>query len=473
MTVDSPEDRENIEEMFKRPDKKQEIGFALSSFYILLFGMWGSLQFYAVTILLIPIFFIPIIYLIYSIVDGFNDPLIGYYTDRSKRFTEKYGKRYPWIIIGTILAPIPLILAFIPISNSLIITIIWLTVMMCLFETFATLREINQEGLFPDLFRYDDQRATVSGFGMFFTLMAQFIAAITIPLIIYLLGGATEPIAFIGAAIYIIILTYIVSIPYALWGVKESEEMKQRRAKLDQEIKEYEPVIKVVKRILKDRNWMGLIIAFLIFGTGGLCFIGGMNYFVLHYLGLGIEATILPGFILITTAVIAIPFWVKLAKKISAKNLYITGLSFAAVGFFIYFFVNDYTGIVIMAGFMGVVWSGNWGIVGRMVQAQAIDNAAVTNGKREEASYAGLFRVFSAFTYFFQSLIFVIVWTLTGYEPEKRASQTELARLGLKLNISLIPATLVFISIIIFAIMYTINEEKALINKQKLVEMGL
>ena len=124
MTVISSEDKENVREMFKRPDKKQEIGFALSSFYILLFGLWGSLQFYAVTVLLIPIFIIPVIYLIFSIVDGFNDPLIGYYTDRSKRFTEKYGKRYPWIIIGIILAPIPLILAFIPISSSVIVAII-------------------------------------------------------------------------------------------------------------------------------------------------------------------------------------------------------------------------------------------------------------------------------------------------------------------------------------------------------------
>lgn len=473
MNVFSSEDKESIEEMFKRPDKKQEIGFALSSFYILLFGLWGSLQFYAVTVLLIPMFIIPVIYLIFSIVDGFNDPLIGYYTDRSKRFTEKYGKRYPWIIIGSILAPIPLILAFIPISSSVIVAIIWITVMMCLFETFATLREISQEALFPDLFRYEDQRSTVLGIGMFFTLLAQLIAAISIPLIIASLGGATESIAFIGAAIFIIVLIYLVSIPYVIWGVKESEEMKQLRLKLDQKAKEHEPVKKVVKRIFKDRNWMGLIIAFLIWGTGGLCYIGEMNYFVLHYLGLGIEVMVLPGLLLLASAVVSIPFWVKLSRKISAKNLYIVGLSFSAFGFFAFFFVIDYTGYVIMSAFMGIVWGGNWGIVNKIVQAQAIDNAAVTNGKREEASYAGIFRVFSAFTYFFQSLIFVVVWTLTGYTPEKRANQTELARLGLKLNVSLIPAALAVVSIIIFAIMYTITEEKALTNKKKLVEMGL
>jgi hypothetical protein len=43
----------------------------------------------------------------------------------------------------------------------------------------------------------------------------------------------------------------------------------------------------------------------------------------------------------------------------------------------------------------------------------------------------------------------------------------------LKFNISLIPATLAIVAIIIFAVMYNITQEKALLNKNKLVEMGL
>jgi len=198
MTENSIEGEDYIKEAFTRPAKRQEVTFALSSFYILLFGMWGSLQLYAVTVLLIPLFFIPLIYLTYSIVDSFNDPLIGYYTDRSKRFTEKYGKRFPWIIVGTILTPIPLLLAFFPPveltsdPNSVILVVVWMIIMMCLFETFATLREVSQEALFPDLFRYKDQRSAVLGIGMLFTLAAQLIAAVSIPLIMASLGGATE-----------------------------------------------------------------------------------------------------------------------------------------------------------------------------------------------------------------------------------------------------------------------------------------
>ena len=51
MTVLSSEDEEYTAKMFKRPDKKQEIGFALSSFYILLMEeesqLWRSSEWYA------------------------------------------------------------------------------------------------------------------------------------------------------------------------------------------------------------------------------------------------------------------------------------------------------------------------------------------------------------------------------------------------------------------------------------------
>ena len=52
-----------------------------------LFAMWGQIQYYAASVLLIPSTVIPLIYLVYSIVDGVNDPIVGYLADKSKRFT--------------------------------------------------------------------------------------------------------------------------------------------------------------------------------------------------------------------------------------------------------------------------------------------------------------------------------------------------------------------------------------------------
>ena len=170
---------------------------------------------------------------------------------------------------------------------------------------------------------------------------------------------------------------------------------------------------------------------------------------------------------------LSIPLWVKLPRKIGAKLAYIAGLSSAAIVYLAFFFVSDYIGAVIVYGLYGISYSALWGITFRMVQAEAIDNAAANNAKREEASLIGVLRVFSAFSYFFQSLIFVLVWTSTGYDPAKRANQTELAKLGLKLNMSLIPFVITVIGIILFAIMYTITKEDAVLNRKKLAELKL
>lgn len=462
-----------IEKAFKRPTKKTEIFFSLSSFFgILMFGLWGQIQFFSVAVLLIPILWIPLMYLTYSIVDGFNDPILGYLTDRSTRFTEKYGKRYPWILIGAIFGPIPLLLVFIPIYTSILIAAIWITIMMCLYETFATLREISHASLFPDLFRYDDQRASVSGITMIITVIAQIIGAISIPLIIASLGGVTNPAAFLGVAIFVTIICYILIYPYSR-GVRETPEMRELRVKLDQEKKKHEPVLKIVKRVLKDRNWMGIIVAFLLWGIAALCFSAGMGFFILHGLGLGIEVMVLPNLLALAFAFISVPLWVKLPRKIGVKNSYIFALASGAIVYIAFFFVTDYWGAAIVYGLIGISYSACWGIIFNIIQAEGIDNAAAKTGKREEGTYIGILRVFSAFIYFFQTLIFAIVWGYFGYIPAKGPNQTSSAVFGLKFAMSIIPFFIALIGIAIFFVMYQIDREVALANKKKLLELGI
>jgi GPH family glycoside/pentoside/hexuronide:cation symporter len=157
---------------------------------LIMTNLWGRIQYFAANVLLISQITIFIIYLIYSTVDAFNDPILGFLADRSTRFTEKYGKRFPWILIGRIIQPIFLILCFIPISqyvndpDNVILSIVWLIIMMCLYETFGTISEINQSALFPDLFRTQNERSKSIRASQIITIIYQvFVPAIIIPLI--------------------------------------------------------------------------------------------------------------------------------------------------------------------------------------------------------------------------------------------------------------------------------------------------
>ena len=423
----------------------------LFNIYLITFGllwtMWNRIQFFAVTVLLIPQITIALVFLIYSIVDSVNDPIIGYLNDRSKRFTRKYGKRFPWIIIGTILAPIFLILCFIPVANikvdasgkvinpeAILVATIWLIVVMCIFETFLTIAEVNRNALIPDLFRGEGQRRKLSIIGMFIGAINALLAAILIPLLLLSFGGITKISAYTTTIIVVVVIFYILTIPNII-GTREPDDMKTFRADLDDNGRSSSPLREVLVRVLKDKNWMAFTFAYFFYAIGGICILAGIDFFIVHYLDLGYEAVIFPLLMVLIGNIAAIPIFNTLVKKLGAKYSYLISLIWMTIFYILFFFVEDITGLIITS-FIGGIGLGGQNLCYIIVSSEAIDNSIIKSGKREEGTYNGILRIFSAFSYFFQALIFAIVAGFTGYVPARGANQTELARLGLKLQMS-------------------------------------
>ncbi len=439
----------------------------------LLYAMFNQIQFFAVSLLLIPQFTIALIFLIYSIVDGANDPIIGYFADRSKKFTEKWGKRFPWIMAGTILAPIFLIMCFIPISTeSIILSAIILTILICVYESLRTVAEINLNALFPDMFRGEWQRRKVTTIMIITGVITSLLGIILIPLLLSALGGVTQISAYFGTVIILVVIVYIIIIPFS-FGVKEPDDMKEFRTRLDVEKKSTSPVKEVVTRVFKDRNWMAFTFAYFFFTIAGYCLLAGVNFYVIHGLGLDISATIVPLLGALVMGIVSIPIFSKIAKKLGAKIGYFIGLALFGAFFILFFiFVNDIIAFTILFLLVGLA-SGGLNFMYNLISSEAMDNAVVTSGKREEATYNGILRIFSGFCYFFQALIFAIVSFYSGYDPSKGANQTETAKLGLKIQMSLIPFFLIIISMIIIIVLYKITKEDAEANKKKLIELKL
>jgi len=438
----------------------------------LLSGMWGNIQFFAASALLIPQASIAIIYLVYSIVDAFNDPIIGYISDRSSKFTTKYGKRYPWIIIGVIATPIFLLLCFIQISTNRIISVVWLIITMAIYETFLTIHEVSHISLYPDMFREQDQRGKVNTIGAIIGGLTLIFGALFFPIMIGLWGGENEPMAYLITTIITIIIAYSIAIPY-LKGVKESKEMKIFRSELDEKGRSSSPLKEVLVRIFKDRNWMAIIIANTTFVIAGACMLYGINFFVVYNLELPIENASIPGVCYSAVAIISAPIWIKIAKKIGVKKTYTISLFLNTLAFFLFFFVRNLLEMTLSLMLVGVASSASLSVIFHLAIAEAIDNATINSGKREEGTYNGVLRIFSAFSYFFQTLIFAIVGTLYGFDAALGTNQTNRAKLGLNIQMSLIPMFISVIGAIIFLFMYTISKEQAQENVKKLIEIGL
>jgi len=439
--------KDSTDARFGEIPTKKILGFSLQApMAALLFIMWGNLQFYATSVLFIPPIVVTLIFLVYSLVDAFNDPLIGYFTDRSKKFTARFGKRFLWIAVGGSIGP---------------------------YESFLTFLEVNHASLYPDLFRDDSSRRKAVAIGAMIGGLVTIIFSVISPIMLGIFGGALSQPAYLIRTVIFVFLAYLLFIPY-LRSVRESKERKKFRAELDQAGKSSSPFMEVLKNLFKDKIWVGLIFSYLLWATAGACMLYGMNYFLIYYLDLPIEAGALPSLGYALCTIIFTPIWTTLAKKIGIRKTYLITLTLHTfIYVFFFFFVNSFPGLIIVTSLAGIPAAANFGVIAILARAAAIDNTTVKTNRREEGSFLGIFRVFTAFTYFFQVSIFTLVGTITGFNATIIPSIDPVVKQGLNLQMSLIPMVLNILAILIIYFTYKITEEQAQTNKTRLEELNL
>ncbi|NVM16957.1 MAG: MFS transporter [Candidatus Lokiarchaeota archaeon] len=455
--------------------RKKIFGYAmLTPATTMLFMMWGNLQFFATSVLFIPQIIVTFIFLIYSLVDAFNDPLIGYFTDRSKKFTARFGKRFFWILIGGLVGPLFLILSFVQTGDisAVMTNAIWLMLMMVVYESFLTLLEVSHASLYPDLFREDSSRRKAGAIGAMIGGGVQIIFSFISPILLAIFGGALSQPAYLTRTIVFVILAYLIFIPY-IRSIRESKERKEFRVELDRTGKAYSPFKEVLKNMFKDKIWVGLVFSYLLWGTAGACMLYGMNYFLIYYLDLPIEYGAIPSLGYGVITVVFTPIWTTIAKKIGVRKTYLISLALHNLIYVMFFFVTSYPGLLIVTTLAGIPTASNFGVIATLARAEAIDNSVIKTNKREEGSYLGILRVFTAFTYFFQVALFTIVGVITGFEASVIPATDPVVKQGLNLQMSLVPLVLNILATLILYFTYTITKEQGLANKNRLKELGL
>jgi len=452
--------------------KKKMLVFAL---YLPIMNTFWTLrnwtQIYAAKALGIPIYLVLIMFGIYALWDAVNDPLTGNLLDRSSKFTSKYGKRFPFIVIGLIGALGTITLMFLPVSSDPLMAMLWLLIIMIVYDAFQTIYELSVSGLIVDRFRDQKQRIRLGGYTRLVGGVRGIITGISIPLLILIGGGVSEPRAYFFMAVIIIIALFLVSIPMVL-TTREPEEMIELRIRLNVEGKSSSPAKVVIKRALTDKNFMSVVLAYLVWVVLMGCFSIGLTFYIVDVLEMPITAVALPTITLLLVSFVTIPLWMKIAKKVGSRKAYLYLLLWTAISVASFIFAVNYTIVIILAGLVGVAVGGSM-VVYQGSTSEAIDDATLKSGIREESSYHGVLRFFSATAIFFQVLIFTIVQTITGYDPLLGPDNTDLAKFGLLLQMSLVPAACMLIIALIFWKFCTVTKEKAIENKKKLIEMGL
>ncbi|MHA1688096.1 MAG: MFS transporter [Promethearchaeota archaeon] len=423
-------------------------------------------------------------FILYSIWNAINDPLTGFLMEKFEMpWERKWGKHFPWVIIGAIPWAFSFALIFMippnlnPTEDQGFI-FLWMLISICLYDTLLTLWDLAYYSMYPDKFRQLDERRTFAAI-ITFIGMSGLVASSVIPPLFIKFGDPLSYRMMAWAITGIGLVFFLFSIP----GIREDKitiiRYRQRREQEKLEVKK--SFIQTAKMVITDKRFMSKVIFFFGYQTAALMLQASAPYMVNFVIRMEASSiTIFMG-VMLLGAFLSIPIWMKLAKikndnrKMSLYAGWVMFFTFLPI-----FFANNFIFFLISMILFGTGLAGQW-IIDPPTISDVFDDIAVRTGKRQEAVYFGYNAFFLKFGGIVQAAIFASVHILTGF-PEGVSSFSELitmsptpelALLGIRLHSSIIPALIVLIANLVFLKFYDITPELVAKNKEQLKEIGL
>ena len=334
---------------------------------------------------------------IYTFVDAIDNPVYGFLSDRTRT---KWGRRRPWLIIGTPLLVLCFILFFnVPsfIESEKGMLFIYMLLMYILTGTLDSLINANYGALFPELFKSDGERAKTNGIRQICQLFAMAISIALTPMI-------TEAIGYRLTSLIYGLLALAVMM-YCFLGCRESTDYE--------ELEKPKLIDSIIALIKNPHFW--------IFGFAGAFYSAAfalisqaLPFYVKYTLGLGGSTTTIMLGIVLGVAVIGILVWSRVAKKLPVMTIWRTGFIIMAVGFVPLYFAKVLPLAIAVAAVMG------FGIAACLttmdcIGAKIVDDDYQRNGVKREGIINSLMGVMNRLNGLYTSLAFYIASECFGF----------------------------------------------------------
>ena len=447
--------------------KPQKIAYALAYFpewlIISVFQIW-VFTFYFSTIQL-PIYYIMIAYICFSIWNAINDIIVGYLSDRTRT---RWGRRKPYIMLATIPLIIVSIITWIPPIGDDILGFIYLLFILLAFDTFYTMLEVPLNCIFPELYSTVEERAEVNYFMQIFSVIGLLVAFL-LPGILIEDYTIMEGYVVTGIVISIIIgVTMFISLK---WGIKERGEFKY-------DIKKEFNFFQSLKYTLSNRGFLCYI--FILLGFEYIQLMQGTLFplFTTHVLGEegSLQPAILLG-ILFIVAIITIFIWKILDVKLGSRFAFFLAMIsyfFASIPFL---FITDFYSATITIALAGIGFGGLM-YFAYLIVVDVIDEDELKTGIRREGSFYGNSYFFMRFASAFSVMTISLVFTETGWEEYSPNPGVDVI-IGLRLLMVIFPAiTLGVMAICLYFYPFTksrvmeIKKELKVIHQEKREQMA-
>lgn len=417
-----------------------------------------------------PVVLLGLALAIYGLYNMFNDPILGYLTDRPFRWTRKWGMRFPWIMLGIF----PTIIGYyflIAVPENLITSsdpwpLFWyLLISLCLIDTFFSIFSVHISGGVANHFRTEYERRRFAAISNTIPFLLALPLGMIIPFIVVYGKRETFVLAASISTLFLLVFA-IMFIP----GVRESENLKESF------IKSYESTTKTFWKTLKiglgRKNFAISLIVVTLYYTAVTLYIASSIYFMKDILKLPLIYSIFTNIGYYIGFVIGVPIWANYAKKNGFRKTYVLGLLMLIFCFLPILWITTIEETVVF-GFIYGFFAGCVIIMFVPIASDCYDEISTFTGTRDEATLQGIRNFFITITYLVYGPIIAIVHIAFGYNPDPSATQTPLAIWGIRVHMGLIPMILMCLAFFIAYKWYDLEGEKKQEVIAKLKSMGL
>ena len=378
--------------------------------------------------------------------DYINDPIVGYISDRTRT---RWGRRRPFLLFGAL----PMAAAFTmlwwrpPIEGALGLGIYY-SMAFALFDTAATFAYMPYYALTPELTDDYDERTGLTSRRMFFSILGTLIA-FTLPLAL-VDGFRPEHAGRVWMMGAIFGMVSAVPLFLVFWGTRERPELMSKGATGS--------LRKSISAAGKNRPFLFGLVMFLFNGVTMSIIQVVLLYYVKYVVVREAQSDLIMGTIFVV-AIIALPLWEWISRRLNKRWAYISGISFLAVVLLVLASLTPQTGLVfimilcVLAGIgVSAMHVMPWAII-----PDAIEYGELQSGEREEGMFYSLITLAQKVASSIAVPLALLVLQASGYVPNS-STQPASAIFGIRMVAGPIAAFMLCMGIL-FTLLFPLGRE--------------
>lgn len=350
---------------------------------------------------LIPIGLLGVLVGLGRFIEAFDDPLIGYLSDRTK---SRFGRRFPYIFIGAPLVALSFYLLWTPPQTTpTILNSIYFFVILQLFFLTYTIVSAPYEGILPEIAKTSSDRVSTSAWRVLFGVIGAAFGLVGSGILIQYFGFPA-----MGAVLGIMAL---LSFWTAIVGIKKRLSQPNKPAEIN--------LIQAISATLKNTQFLIFSISFILFSLGLNLLTALMPFYVVVILHQGEGLVALFSGLVLLSMLSSLPLYNHLAslkgkKWVYSKSMFVLALLFPLFAFVgLLPFSGAFTQLAVLVVLIGLSLAGQF-VFPNAILADVIDYDATKTGLRREAIYYGMQNTLQKFSFALSSLIFGITLSVFG-----------------------------------------------------------